>query len=189
MSDEVLFHYCSNRSFLSIIQSREIFASELTLSNDALEGRWAKTVFSQICKDDPTLVEHHDELLDRFNFLSEMTSGAMGFCLSEDGDLLSQWRGYADNGSGVSIGFSRQYFEDLYKKNKEGPVRKVIYDEEEQRAWFVKMVEELKKLIQLGAFKSILGGLLFTPSDEEKNRILQASTDLWSSYLYAIPTI
>lgn len=30
---------------------------------------------------------------------------ALGFCLSEDGDVLSQWRGYADNAQGVAIGF------------------------------------------------------------------------------------
>ena len=29
-------------------------------------------------------------------------------CFCEDGDKLSQWRGYADNGKGVSIGFSAQ---------------------------------------------------------------------------------
>lgn len=29
-------------------------------------------------------------------------------CFCEEGDKLSQWRGYADNGRGVSIGFSEQ---------------------------------------------------------------------------------
>ena len=27
-------------------------------------------------------------------------------CFCEDGDVLSQWRGYADNGKGCSLGFS-----------------------------------------------------------------------------------
>jgi hypothetical protein len=34
-------------------------------------------------------------------------------CFSEIGDLLSQWRGYADDGRGVAIGFN----EDLLKEN------------------------------------------------------------------------
>jgi hypothetical protein len=33
--------------------------------------------------------------------------GAVAFCLSSEGDLLSQWRGYAENAQGFSIGFSK----------------------------------------------------------------------------------
>lgn len=33
------------------------------------------------------------------------------FCLSSYGDSLSQWRGYGDDGYGVSIGFNMSYFE------------------------------------------------------------------------------
>lgn len=32
------------------------------------------------------------------------------FCLSERGDLLSQWRAYANDGKGISIGFERSAF-------------------------------------------------------------------------------
>ncbi|MDP2064189.1 MAG: DUF2971 domain-containing protein, partial [Phaeovulum sp.] len=31
---------------------------------------------------------------------------ALGFCLSEESDLLSQWRGYAQDGAGFSVSFS-----------------------------------------------------------------------------------
>lgn len=30
-------------------------------------------------------------------------------CFSEDGDLLSQWRGYAADGTGIAIGFKKEY--------------------------------------------------------------------------------
>ena len=36
----------------------------------------------------------------------EVVFDGLGFCLSEEGDLLGQWRGYADNAAGYSIGFS-----------------------------------------------------------------------------------
>ena len=41
----------------------------------------------------------------------------LGFCLSAQGDLLSQWRGYAADGSGVSIGFSADYLQKLAEIN------------------------------------------------------------------------
>ena len=36
--------------------------------------------------------------------------GAAGISLSEEGDLLSQWRAYSENGGGVSIGFDSAAF-------------------------------------------------------------------------------
>jgi len=36
-----------------------------------------------------------------------------GFCLSEVGDSLGQWRGYGNNGMGISIGFDADYLDQL----------------------------------------------------------------------------
>ncbi len=44
---------------------------------------------------------------------------ALGVCFSEERDLLSQWRGYADNGSGFSITFDKGKLEKAIRKNKE----------------------------------------------------------------------
>lgn len=51
------------------------------------------------------LTEH---LLAAIANMEDLWEG-LGLCLSEDGDLLSQWRAYAADGSGVSIGFDRAY--------------------------------------------------------------------------------
>ena len=40
-------------------------------------------------------------------------------CFCEEGDKLSQWRGYADNGRGVSIGFSEQELRQYSEKYKD----------------------------------------------------------------------
>ena len=42
----------------------------------------------------------------------------LGICLSEEGDLLSQWRAYAADGSGVSIGFDREYVNWLVESSR-----------------------------------------------------------------------
>jgi hypothetical protein len=50
--------------------------------------------------------------------------------LSENGDLLSQWRGYADNGTGFSIGFdpARLRIGNSNAALQVGELRRVIYD-------------------------------------------------------------
>ena len=52
------------------------------------------------------------ELQRRLSYLSALVDG-LGFCLSKKGDLLSQWRGYADDAFGVSIGFEKDYLKKL----------------------------------------------------------------------------
>jgi hypothetical protein len=45
-----LFHYCSNTAMISIISNKEIWTTELALSNDLLEGKWIREVFWIIAK-------------------------------------------------------------------------------------------------------------------------------------------
>lgn len=100
---ELLHYYCSSRVFISLIENRQFWLTSLTQSNDRAEGLrmrdywwhiarletdddWAtvgKVVFDQVLK------EHF----------------ALGVCFSEAPDLLSQWRGYADDGRGICVSF------------------------------------------------------------------------------------
>lgn len=44
----------------------------------------------------------------------EEESLAYGFCLSVKRDMLSQWRGYADDGMGFAIGFKKEAIEAVF---------------------------------------------------------------------------
>lgn len=99
---EYLYHYCSNASLLAILESRKIRLSDLTLSNDSLEGQWVREVLKRMKADGAAAhpwIGQAEELVDSVQLR------ALGFCLSENGDLLSQWRGYADQGAGCCVGF------------------------------------------------------------------------------------
>ena len=135
----ILYHYCSVETFLSIIKSSSIWLSDVKKSNDFQEMKWLRQHYyyyilkkykgtkdkniKQICEiilsvsrqdgfqECPTWLlpasgETSKQINDIFNSLRVYT-----FCLSQDGDSLGQWRGYADNGAGVAIGFSREYFD------------------------------------------------------------------------------
>jgi hypothetical protein len=144
-----LYHYCSNAAFLSIISSREIFASEFTLSNDSLEGKWVREVVKQYASDIKLVEPYHQAILLQHVDVMTRYSGATGICLSEEGDLLSQWRGYADDANGVSIGFDSTCF------GVEGStlpsLRQVIYDSAAQRKLIQDILDSAIELVKAGA--------------------------------------
>lgn len=105
---EVLFHYCSNESFCSVINSGTIWLSSLSLSNDSMEGKWLKSLFKGACEQAGIAGRDIGAILESFDLLLEICDG-LAFCLSEAEDMLSQWRGYAANGEGVCIGFRSEF--------------------------------------------------------------------------------
>jgi len=147
-----LFHYCSSETFLLILGSGEVLASALTLSNDTMEGRWIEKIISKLCVGDAELAQHETAILNRFQWAAQNFIG-LGFCLSETGDLLSQWRGYADNGLGVSIGFNP----DALARIGHASLQKVIYDEVEQIELLKFLIAKIKGHVAAGAFKSKAG--------------------------------
>jgi hypothetical protein len=129
------------------VSSREIWASDFSLSNDLLEGKWMREIFSQYFREKKMATSDQSSLLGHFDALMALSGGA-GFCMSEEGDLLSQWRAYADNGAGVSIGFNKDYFEALgilkYDRNDEfnASLTKVEYDVVRQRDYIAEHAEK-----------------------------------------------
>ena len=99
----LLYHYCSNLAFCSIIEQKRVRLSLLSLSNDAKEGQHVLDVASRVLPGD---FVHKEDALAQLKQVISLIS-AIGFCVSEDGDLLSQWRGYADDARGIAIGFDR----------------------------------------------------------------------------------
>jgi hypothetical protein len=109
---EALYHYCPTAAFHSIIQTRSIWLSSLTLANDTMEGKLVVEALTRLAQRDGLDRVAVERLKDSVALLEGMFDG-LGFCLSEDGDLLSQWRGYASDATGVAIGFSRAHLQTL----------------------------------------------------------------------------
>lgn len=99
---EFIYHYCSSSTFLSIIQHRKVWLTDLTLSNDSMEGLWAaQSYLDGFNSDDSRGRIAAKEALE----MEIRARVALGSCFSSGKDLLSQWRGYATGGRGVCIGF------------------------------------------------------------------------------------
>lgn len=154
----VLYHYCSTNNFVSILSSKCIWLSSLSMSNDSMEGKLVAETIERLAKQqnfDGTSIEH---LQKAVKFIEEICDG-LGFCLSEEGDLLSQWRGYAADATGFSIGFSKKYLLSLTERlkgdNQPGfSLQKVEYDPAEQEKQVIPIYEEVKRMNDSGSLKN-----------------------------------
>ena len=119
----LLYHYCDNKKMASIISSHTFRMSDIAKSNDyeeiqlfypyimtEIEHAYKNETFQLEYKNEKDfealkklLYETHRRINIEFD-VGEMTSFVVCFC--ENGDALSQWRGYADGGKGGAIGFS-----------------------------------------------------------------------------------
>lgn len=116
ISDEkVLYHYCSPDAFTSIIKNKTIRLSDITMMNDAEEGKWGYNIWLEVanrllapgpqrCLPEPVNLEFIDEI-DGFWTASGVAMSSFIAAFSKDSDSLSQWRAYADDGRGYAIGF------------------------------------------------------------------------------------
>jgi len=105
---DLLYHYTSVESFLSIVDKGELWASHIRYQNDLSEQRlsWDHVKARIGARLDTTDESDRDRLLLFQSLASNPVQLDLYIlCFSKDGgDRLSQWRGYG-GGGGVSIGF------------------------------------------------------------------------------------
>jgi len=87
-----------------------------------MEGKLVASTIVRLAKKDSLQQDFIRHIQDVLGIFERITDG-LGFCLSENGDLLSQWRGYAGNATGVAIGFSAEYLNFLSEASRAGDKR------------------------------------------------------------------
>ena len=143
-----LYHYCSNDKAFSILQWKNIRMGDISKSNDSLElqlffPELHREIYRQYLQA-PFQFEYNG--LKGENAFREMVQGSeyrwsqrfdsgdfsnFVICFSATKDCLSQWRGYADDGRGCCIGFSKDAMQ-AFCDSTNGVLRleKVIYVDE-----------------------------------------------------------
>ncbi|MDU9401847.1 DUF2971 domain-containing protein [Pseudomonas sp. zfem004] len=105
MDKKTLYHYSDVDGFFNIIKNKKLWLSGPHNLNDHQEVNWAKNkIASTFQRLEKMYAREHIEYL----WLLYANNGLTPFTcsLSSEGDLLSQWRAYARDGTGVSIGFN-----------------------------------------------------------------------------------
>lgn len=150
--DQILYHYCGLDAFLSIIKNSTLCLSDIRKSNDYLECVYCRDKINEkirgFLEDDKEALEAWDF---GYNINSDLSMDMISYvaCFSENKDQLSQWRGYADNGAGIAVGFSRESFADLKEAAPSHiSFRKVIYDEKEQEKFIERIARESIKAME-----------------------------------------
>lgn len=183
----LLYHYCSTDTFVKIINDGSIRLSMLSMSNDHLEGRWMRSVFEREFDRLEISDAHFERVMGLIDQATDFVSPA-GFCLSEEGDQLSQWRGYADDGNGFAIGFQPDYLRALGKKyltdDQNGfALHKVIYDYDEYRELVETIVEHVTDALGRGAFRNLT---LLEAASPDADKIRKSHQDATTAVLHVM---
>jgi hypothetical protein len=119
---DILYHYTDQTGLLGIVQNGELWATKIQYMNDATELRLIfkfvdeKLDAEERISADSSVRKIVCEHLRRFTqALKDVNVCAICFC--ENGDLLSQWRGYSKGGFGYSLGFKSQRLKNFMKED------------------------------------------------------------------------
>jgi hypothetical protein len=163
-TDLCLYHYTDAYGMKGIVENKEIWCSEMKYLNDAQEVEYGLSLIrnkvEELQKDYSTDESVSKGLLGSLSTYLNAFPGATyrGFvaCFCESGDLLSQWRGYAEEGGGYSLGFtfnnqSRVILEDgePYRPH----LRKVLYDRDQQEKLVYEYLERICQIMSTEAEK------------------------------------
>lgn len=173
---DIVYHYCSVETFLEIIRNHTLRMSDLCMSTDRLE---LKSLLDAIKE---KIIERYEESNDfcesvicgmnkkeAFSFLTDRAIEKMksdtdqmlfGVCFSENGDLLDQWREYANKGTGLAIGFETKWFNNLCE-GEHFKFSKVTYGYEHKNRKIVKKFAD-----------SLYEEMIYAISREDTNRII-----------------
>ena len=168
---KTLYHYTSQSGLIGIVKNKSIWATHLYHLNDSSEFVYAfdlmnhkilklreevvNTVSVQY-----SLYRDMEQALQTYRKLPRRMGLFVG-SFSEDGDLLSQWRGYCPDGFGYSIGFRIDNLE-IAAKDQDFTLKKCIYDPKEQDRILAQILEKF-----MAEFDRV-GSSIKSGYDEEK---------------------
>lgn len=128
----IIYHYCPIEAFYGIVESKKIWLTDSRYMNDKYEGTWIDKVAKETISS--LNGEYNEEVLNNFHHHYNSMKNKKYYlaCFSKESDKLSQWRGYADDGQGIAIGFSRDAIYLTHNFDFELSLMDVMYDKLKQ---------------------------------------------------------
>ncbi|HKQ39920.1 MAG TPA: DUF2971 domain-containing protein [Verrucomicrobiae bacterium] len=137
---EVLYHYTDAQGLLGMLNSHKLWATNRRFMNDPTEAEYAANTIRNV-------VENHRDQYETGLF-EKVKAGVELIlklyleqdehylaCFCENGDLLSQWRGYGSVGGGYAMGFVADSLGLILYQSPDKPepvLRKVLYKTKQQ---------------------------------------------------------
>jgi len=125
----VIYHYSTEFVLKSICKNQELWLSDIYSMNDSSEFEWGRQLFVDVLKNNKNEFDQRFRFFIICSVMSAVPNTLPAIAsFSKNGDLLSQWRAYAEDGMGYSIGFdSGAIYEGLGVN-----INSVVYDVKEQ---------------------------------------------------------
>lgn len=142
--NDLIYHYCSAETFNAICINKSIRLCDIFSMNDFMEMHWGYSIWEKVANN---LMEEFGyefvENIDEIIHISGMKCLVLASCFSLDGDVLSQWRAYSNDGNGYCIGFNAK---DLLNLNIKA--LKVEYNEQKQVKELTNVIKALHEVEQ-----------------------------------------
>jgi len=148
----ILYHYTDAAGLLGLLKTNRLWATNRRFMNDPTETEYAANLIRAALNDSRTAeyVATKERDKKRRQSVLDAINGGIDYlltayvdqdehylaCFCEEGDLLSQWRGYGSIGGGYAVGFSAKHLGLVQHQTPEKPepvLRRVIYDPKRQR--------------------------------------------------------
>lgn len=149
---EVLYHYTNASGTSGILKNHSLWATDSRFLNDRTELTYAEDLAREIItersahpKNDISAAFLSNCLQGIGNYGSPMSSFL--FCMSANPDSLSQWRGYAGDGRGFTIGFDGKRLHGAAGPGKGFGLQRVEYDTNIQTKTISLIVEQIESAL------------------------------------------
>ncbi len=145
----VVYHYCSVDTFFNIIKNSSVWLSDISKSNDYQEcvrcREFVNKGMKEYLRDDVDALKAWGNWYEN-GVSSNFSMKTFCVCFSESKDKLSQWRGSAQDGKGIAIGFDKEVLEELNQISEfHTAFGKVIYDNPREYVQGI-IADNIKKL-------------------------------------------
>lgn len=165
----LLYHYTDAQGLLGMLKAHRLWATNRRFLNDPTEASYAAATILGVAKSKEAEA-HLDKVIRnaqrRQGIRLAVQTGAESIlswyvdhdehylaCFCENGDLLSQWRGYGSTGGGYALGFAAEHLGLVQYQNINKPepiVQKVIYDPKVQRSITLKWLKFIIDWLNFG---------------------------------------
>lgn len=179
---ESLYHYTSFNNFERIIKTQELCFTDYRCLNDPTEILFSERILQETIKEESSSLEFEyfwekcqnivSCFINKENFsknrdllpqIEKIETDFFTFSFCSKRDYLPMWRWYSNNGTGISLGFRKEYFFQQEIKDKK-PIpfyAKIIYGKD----FLSQVISDLLKYVE----KKIDDFLKLSPSEKDKN--------------------
>jgi len=149
----VLYHYTNDAGLTGIIESGQLWFSDIFSLNDPSELKHGLRIAIDLLKSRSVIerpeIDKFASMFEQFiNTSIEVVAHFFICCFSADGDHLGQWRAYADNGQGFALGFDTSLLEGAFAKNQHSTFS-ITYNDDKLTDIQTSLVELVVPLISL----------------------------------------